>query len=96
MEERIWKINQPSNKPCTPKSGPTQNVKQMLNKVVVGLADNTWKVHTYSGGVAVPIDCRVCVIGLLGVFKLLNQTCVSSLPILCLILLLSISFFVFN
>lgn len=36
MEERIWEINQPSNKPCTPKASPVWNVKQMLSKAVMG------------------------------------------------------------
>lgn len=46
MEERIWKIHQPNNKLCTPKTSPVQNVKQMLGKAVVGLAGNTRNVLT--------------------------------------------------
>lgn len=36
MEESIWEINKPSNKPCTLKASPVRNVKQILNKALMG------------------------------------------------------------
>lgn len=85
MEERIWEINQPRNKPCPPVAGPVQNVKQMLSKVVVGSDDFIHGKCFQWCLCCCYLDFGVCVVCLLGVFKLVKQTRDSSLAVLCMI-----------